>query len=238
MKERRSLARNSAKEAQAEAKCIRIKTERAQAKTDFGVFGASGVAMPTGHGVLFLLDGMALCGAFATAGRRFRENGGQGTVEAAFLLPVLCVMVLLLVQPGILLYDRMVMAGAAADACRLLATKTDLQGSADEQCEAYVRHRLGAVPQQDCFHVHDPECTWDIRFDGDEATQSVQVSISTEVRPLPLIGTAGELLGIVNGRGNFEVEVSVAQQTQPAWVDSSSAGREPALWIGAWLDEA
>lgn len=235
MKERRSLARNSAKEARIKLGRIQAKTECIQAKTGFGVFG---VAMPTDHSAPFFLDGAVLRGAFATAGRRFRENRGQGTVEAAFLLPVLCVMVLLLVQPGILLYDRMVMAGAAADACRLLATKTDLQGSADEQCEAYVRHRLGAVPQQDCFHVHDPECTWDIRLDGDEATQSVQVSISTEVRPLPLIGTAGELLGIVNGRGNFEVEVSAAQQTQPAWVDSSSAGREPALWIGAWLDEA
>ena len=155
---------------------------------------------------------------------------GQATVEAAFLLPVLCVLVLLLVQPGILLYDRMVMEGAAADACRLLATTSNSREGAQEQCEAYVRRRLGAVPQQDC--------TWDIRLEGDEASQSVRVSIATEARPLPLLGTAASLLGIVNGRGNFVVEVSVAQQVQPAWVGNSAAGGDPAAWIGAWLDEA
>ena len=138
-------------------------------------------------------------------------------MEAAFLLPALCVLVLLLVQPGILLYDRMVMEGAAADACRLLATTSNSREGAQEQCEAYVRRRLGAVPQQDCFHVHGPQCTWDIRLEGDEASQSVRVSIATEARPLPLLGTAASLLGIVNGRGNFVVEVSVAQQVQPAW---------------------
>ena len=121
-------------------------------------------------------------------------------MEAAFLLPVLCVLVLLLVQPGILLYDRMVMEGAAADACRLLATTSNSREGAQEQCEAYVRRRLGAVPQQDCFHVHGPQCTWDIRLEGDEASQSVRVSIATEARPLPLLGTAASLLGIVNGR--------------------------------------
>ncbi len=163
---------------------------------------------------------------------------GQATVEAAFLLPVLCVLVLLLVQPGILLYDRMVMEGAAADACRLLATTSNSREGAQEQCEAYVRRRLGAVPQQDCFHVHGPQCTWDIRLEGDEASQSVRVSIATEARPLPLLGTAASLLGIVNGRGNFVVEVSVAQQVQPAWVGNSAAGGDPAAWIGAWLDEA
>ena len=163
---------------------------------------------------------------------------GQATVEAAFLLPVLCVLVLLLVQPGILLYDRMVMEGAAADACRLLATTSNSREGAQEQCEAYVRRRLGAVPQQDCFHVHGPQCTWDIRLEGDEASQSVRVSIATEARPLPLLGTAASLLGIVNGRGNFVVEVSVAQQVQRrGWgIPQQGATLRPGL--ERWLDEA
>ncbi len=57
---------------------------------------------------------------------RFERNGkaverGQGTVEAAFVLPVLLGLVLFLLQPGIVLYDRVVMKSAAAEACRLLA---------------------------------------------------------------------------------------------------------------------
>ena len=75
-----------------------------------------------------------------------RERG-QATVEAAVLIPVLFTALLLLLQPGILLYDRMVMQGAAAEGCRLLATKTAAQGDMDGSCEAFVRHRLGAVPR-------------------------------------------------------------------------------------------
>ena len=44
--------------------------------------------------------------------RRTCESG-QATVEAAFLLPVLFVGLLLLMQPGILLYDRLVKQAAA-----------------------------------------------------------------------------------------------------------------------------
>ena len=46
---------------------------------------------------------------------------GQATVEAAFLIPVLFTVLLLSVQPGMVLYDRMVMQAAASDACRLAA---------------------------------------------------------------------------------------------------------------------
>ena len=48
--------------------------------------------------------------------RRTCESG-QATVEAAFLLPVLFVGLLLLMQPGILLYDRLVMQAAASEGC-------------------------------------------------------------------------------------------------------------------------
>ena len=44
----------------------------------------------------------------------FREEAGQATVEAAFALPISLALVILLVQPGILLYDRIVMQQAAA----------------------------------------------------------------------------------------------------------------------------
>ena len=56
------------------------------------------------------------------------RDDGQATVESAFLIPVLFTALLLLVQPGMVLYDRMVMAAAATDACRVLAVKTDAAG--------------------------------------------------------------------------------------------------------------
>ena len=38
---------------------------------------------------------------------------GQSTVEGAFLIPVILLMLMLLIQPGILLYNRVVMQSAA-----------------------------------------------------------------------------------------------------------------------------
>ena len=166
--------------------------------------------------------------------RAARNEGGQATVEAAFLIPVLLAGLLLLVQPGILLYDRMVMNAAASEACRLLATKTDAAGAMAESCEAFVRHRLGSIPPVSCFHVHEGGCSWDISFEGDETSDTVSVVIANEARPLPLLDAAGALLGIVNARGNFEVRVACSQQAQPAWVEGVEAGRDPAGWIGAW----
>ena len=100
--------------------------------------------------------------------RRTCESG-QATVEAAFLLPVLFVGLLLLMQPGILLYDRLVMQAAASEGCRLLATKTAAAGDMAESCEAFVRHRLGAIPPVSCFHVHEGACSW---TSGSKATSA------------------------------------------------------------------
>ncbi len=162
-------------------------------------------------------------------------DSGQSTVEAAVLVPMLLVSLLLLVQPGILLYDRVVMQGAAAEGCRLLATKTAVLGDMRPSCEAFIRHRLSAVPPVACFHVHDGGCTWNVSLDGDESSQTVSVDLSTEVRPLPLFDVSGAVLGMVNENGNFEVSVSSEMPVQPDWA-SDGEDRHPSQWIGAWLD--
>ena len=158
-------------------------------------------------------------------------------MEAAFALPVLMVLLLLLIQPGIVLYDRMVMQAAAAEGCRLLATSTDSLGAMDEACEAFVRHRLGSVPQQECFHVHEGAngCSWRIQLIGDESSETVEVRIENELRPLPLLDAGAALLGMTDAAGNLHLETTVSLPAQPAWVDGAEAGRDPAGWIGAWL---
>ncbi len=168
---------------------------------------------------------------------RERDWRGQGTLEAAFAIPVLFVLMLLLIQPGIILYDRMVMGAAAAEGCRLLATKGTSLGSMDGSCEAYIRHRLGAIPQHDCFHVHSGGCSWQIDMSGDELSDQVSVRITNEVHPLPLFDGAAILLGLTNGRGNLEVTVEASMPVQPAWVASAPVGADPAGWIGAWCDD-
>lgn len=72
-------------------------------------------------------------------GARGRDARGQSTVEAAVALRWFSCSFFCSCSPGIVLYDRMVMAGAAAEGCRLLATS---DGDA-ATCEEYVRRRLG-----------------------------------------------------------------------------------------------
>ena len=170
--------------------------------------------------------------AIARATRRLSDRSGQSTVEAAFLLPVLLGGVLLLVQPGILLYDRIVMQAAAAEGCRLLATSSDT--AAGGLCEEYIRRRLGAVPPHECFHVHEGGCSWEITFTGNESSSEVGVTIATAVRPLPLIDFMGRAMGFTDDAGNLRVEVSASMPTQPSWAIAAAEG-QPSSWPGAWL---
>lgn len=159
---------------------------------------------------------------------------GQGTVEAAVAIPVVFLLLLLLIQPGIVLYDRLVMANAAAEGCRLLATATDSQGDMRQSCEAFIRHRLAAVPQHECFHAHEAGCSWNIEFMGGETSSEVTVRITNELRPLPLFDAGSRLLGLTNAAGNLELSEEVTMQTQPGWAASSRLGLSPSAWIGAW----
>lgn len=162
-----------------------------------------------------------------------RSEGGQGTLEAAFVLPVLFGLMLLLIQPGIILYDRTIMNNAAAEGCRVLATQASAWGDATASSEAFVRHRLAAIPAQENFHVHDPACSWEILLEGDEESSWVGVTIRHQVKPLPLIALGAGLLGATNDRGNLIVEVTQSMQTQPGW--ALSQGSAPSSWVGAWL---
>lgn len=163
-----------------------------------------------------------------------RGESGQGTVEAAVALPVLLLLVLLLAQPAILLYDRLVMESAAGEACRLLATATS---DGERQCREFVMRRLGAVPSADCFHVHSSGCTWRIACQGDGSSAQTKVTIATEVRPLPLVGAGAALLGVLNEHGCWEVKVDASMDARADWADASLGGSAPADKVGAWLDD-
>lgn len=162
-----------------------------------------------------------------------RACAGQATVEAAVSLPLMFLLVLMLTQPAILLYDRMIMENAAWEGARLLATG----GAGDKKaCVAFVKRRLGAVPQMDWFHVHGSKCTWNIQCTGDAAAEEASVAIRHEVRALPLINVGGAVLGVLNERGCYEMEVTAATTTHAPWATSSLDGANPADIVGAWTD--
>lgn len=168
---------------------------------------------------------------------RLRSKRGQASVEAAVLIPVFFILLLMLIQPGILLYNRMVMQAAAAEGCRLLATRTDVLGTSEEQCKQYVIRRLGSIPPQDSFHVHNEGCSWEIVLQGDEASGTVSVSITNTVKLLPLLGGFGQLLGFVDASGFVTQTVTEKAPTQPDWVSESALGLDPAAWVEQWMEQ-
>ncbi|MDD6288617.1 MAG: TadE/TadG family type IV pilus assembly protein [Eggerthellales bacterium] len=177
--------------------------------------------------------GLIRCGVRSLE-RRLRDVRGQSTVEAAVMIPLLFGGMLMLLQPGILLYDRVVMEGAAAEGCRVLATAS---GGQSDQVRAYVKRRLGAIPPQSSFHLHEGSCSWQIDLTGDESSDRVVVEVKTKARPLPLLDFGLGLLGILDGDGCLTVRVRVEQPTQPSWSFGSSAGSDASAWVGAWMDQ-
>lgn len=144
---------------------------------------------------------------------RCRACSGQATVEAAVAIPVAFLLLLLLVQPAIVLYDRTIMENAAAEACRLLAT---CQGD-QSVVEDYVRRRLSAVPQAEIFHKHDAGCSWEIELEGGPHSAEVRVRLATKLQPLPLLGQVAQLVGAGEADGCWKIEVEEAMPVTAPW---------------------
>ncbi len=155
----------------------------------------------------------------------FSSESGQSSVEAAFLLPILFVVLGLLLQPAILLYSRCIMNEAASEGCRLVATNTN----DDATTRAFLMRRLSAIPDLSIFH-DDRE--WDISWSGGELGQPVTVRIVNRANPLPLFGVLAGLAGNKTADGRIEQTVEISSELAPAW--ASSLGSGPADWIGSW----
>lgn len=167
------------------------------------------------------------------AQRIIQNTSGQSSVEAAFILPMLFITLLILIQPGIILYDRMVMNAAAVEGCRYLATFAPSEGMSDQRAQELIGRRLGAIPEQDLFHVHQP-CSYEIELSGDENSGEVGVRISNSIKPLPILGIGASVFGALNESGYYQITVESHEQTQPDW--AAETGIDPDGWISARED--
>ena len=149
------------------------------------------------------------------------------TVEAAFLIPVVLLLLLILLQPGIILFDKMVMQAAAGQALRMMAV---LDEDSTETCEDMVLSQLEAVPDAAVFHDGD----WDVSIEGGETSANVKIEVSGELEPLPLVGGAMAAAGLLNADGHVEVSVEVESRIQPDW--AVSQGLDPSSWPRHWDD--
>ncbi|QKF07361.1 pilus assembly protein [Berryella wangjianweii] len=156
---------------------------------------------------------------------------GQGTVEAAYALPMTMLLLAMLAQPSIVLYDRMVMRQAAAEGCRMLATA---EPADMEAVRVAVCHRLASVPPHDAFHVAGSPDAWDISLEGGGGSDEAAVSVGTRLRPLPFVGLTAGLMGAADGEGCVSIVERVAIDPQPSWVVGSPQGPRSQSWVGAW----
>ena len=163
-------------------------------------------------------------------GRVVRSGSGQATVEAAMLLPAFLLLMLVAVQPGIALYDRIVMEAAAAQGCRLLET---LPEDRADEARDFVLRRLAAVPSVDVFHVG----AWEVELSGGSQAEACSVRISHALRPLPIIGAGMGFLGIAQG-GLYRQEAFREEPVRDEWVLASEHGADVSAWIARWEEAA
>lgn len=158
---------------------------------------------------------------------------GQASVEAVIMIPVLFLLLLLLLQPGILLYNRIVMQNAAAEGCRLLSTRSDIANYSGDKYQGYVKRRLSSIPPIDIFHAHTGGDTWNIELVGGETSTEVTVRITNKLKPLPLLDFGASLMRLTDGDGFLTQVVEATMPTQPEWAWDNSGGG-PADWASQW----
>lgn len=146
------------------------------------------------------------------------------------LIPMVLFAVLMLAQPAIVLFDRMVMEAAASEGCRMLETLP--AGREDEAC-AYIERRLAAIPATETFHAG----SWEIEVEGGEESEAASVRIAHGLRPLPLIGAGMGLLGMTQG-GLYRQEVSRSASVRDEWVVVSEFGADAHAWMDRWEEKA
>ena len=162
----------------------------------------------------------------------FKNSLAQATVEAGLMIPVLLILLIILIQPGIIFYDKTIMNSAASETCRVLSTCSE--DSKKSICENFAKRRLRSIPQQDLFHVHNDSCSYKIELEGNEQSNSVSVSISNKIRLLPLIDFLFRALGASEQNGLYEIKSDYSMITKPDWVKNNTH-KNTEEWVGQWL---
>jgi hypothetical protein len=143
-------------------------------------------------------------------------------VEAAVLLPTLMLLLSMLVQPVCMGYTRMIMAHAAAETLRVMATSPD-----EATARNYALRRLRAVPEASLFHA-GADRDWQIQVGREDEGRVAVASIAGHVRPLPFFGILASAFGERDGQG-VVLRVQVRGNVRPAWV-----GGDYGEWQEMW----
>ena len=159
----------------------------------------------------------------------FRPNAssGQATVEAAFLIPIMCALLLILLQPSLLLLNRLVMEMTANDVCRFVMTQdcAGMQSHPYNEAELYALRRLDAIPSVSILH-EDP---WIVEIQGDECLGDVKIHIEHKVKPLPLLQVGLGFGGVLDSEGLLTQQLDRRRILHSDF--ECEIGLEPLNWV-------
>jgi len=134
-----------------------------------------------------------------------RDERGQALTEAPIIIVTLCVLALILFQPVVTLYTKMVLGAAAASLCRVVATDSAAPGSGEDASaterllQTYAEGKIAGLPQGSAFQVPG---SLRLETTGDAHAQEVSVRLSLDQKALPFLGL------LVGARRDGTVEVS------------------------------
>lgn len=122
-----------------------------------------------------------------------RNERGQALVEAPVIIVTLCLLALIMFQPIVTLYTKMVLGAAAASLCRTVATEDS--GASDRLLQTYAEGKIAGLPRGAAFQVPG---SLRLEITGDACAEQVSVRLSLKQKTLPL-------LGLLVGAGNAGV---------------------------------
>ncbi len=71
--------------------------------------------------------------------------------------------------------------------------------------------------------------SWDIELGRADAGGVSSVSVTGEVKPLPVIGAFAQAMGSAGQNGYVELKVDVSYRSRPEWLEGDYDS-----WIAAW----
>lgn len=155
-------------------------------------------------------------------------DAGQATVEAAITTLFFFGIIILLVQPTIWLYTRMVMGSAAGETARVVATRTP--DMSERAIGLYALRRLQAVPPVSYFRVDDGSEMegWKVDLAGGPDAEWATVTISCKQQPMPFLGLIANVAGMTGTDGLMTMRVSASV---PAKDPKAGTYKD---WGGGW----
>ncbi|MCL2679977.1 MAG: hypothetical protein FWF11_00645 [Coriobacteriia bacterium] len=114
-----------------------------------------------------------------------KRDRGQALVELPYVIVIVCVLILLTLQPVVYLYTQMALGQIASGLCRIVATEEAAGSSRDLLLRSYAADKLEGLPRGKAFWVPG---TLRIAVSGDATSEVIEVQVTVKQEPLPLTG--------------------------------------------------